>query len=243
MKGHQRFICESAEKLDREERIPGSLFEQQVSQRLRALLLRLQGIGKQPRYVVRREGTESDLLYPPFSRAEPGQHSREWVRWIDLVVSKSADQQQVTHLRVQDEMLDQIERRRIQPLQIIEEQRQRVLRPGKHSEEPPEYQLEARLLVLRRQPRRRRLLADDQRQLRNETDHQLPIRAERLQHGSAPLLHLRIAFAEDLVDQALEGLGHRRVGDVPLVLVELARGEQATRRHQHLVQLVDNRGL
>ena len=44
-------------------------------------------------------------------------------------------------------------------------------------------------------------------------------------------------------DQALKGLRQRRIGDVALVLVELARGEEPARRHQRLVQLVDDRGL
>ena len=51
-------------------------------------------------------------------------------------------------------MLDEVERCRIQPLQIVEEQRERVLRPGEHAEEAPEHQLEAVLSVLRRQIRR-----------------------------------------------------------------------------------------
>jgi len=45
------------------------------------------------------------------------------------------------------------------------------------------------------------------------------------------------------VDKALEGLAHRRVWDVALVLVELAGREQATRRDEHLVQLVYYRGF
>ena len=61
--------------------------------------------------------------------------------------------------------------------------------------------------------------------------------------GVAPRAQLRFALAEKRPNQALEGLGQRRVGDVALVLVELAGGEQPARRHQHLVQLVDDRGL
>ena len=43
--------------------------------------------------------------------------------------------------------------------------------------------------------------------------------------------------------EALKCLCQRRIGDVALVLIELARGKQAARRHQHLVQLIDDRGL
>ena len=76
------------------------------------------------------------------------------VRGADLVVPVGADQQQVPHLRVRDQMLEQVERRCVQPLQIVEEQRERVLRAREHAEEAPEHHLEAVLRVLRRQVRR-----------------------------------------------------------------------------------------
>ena len=64
-------------------------------------------------------------------------------------------------------------------------------------------------------------------------------RAQRL----APTVQLGFALAEQPADQALERLRQRRIRDVALVLVELARREQAARRHERLVQLVDHRGL
>ncbi len=44
-------------------------------------------------------------------------------------------------------------------------------------------------------------------------------------------------------DQALKGLCQRRIGDVALVLVELAGGEEPPHWHQRLVQLIDDGGL
>ena len=61
--------------------------------------------------------------------------------------------------------------------------------------------------------------------------------------GVAPTAQLGVALAEKRPDEALEGLRQRRIRDVALVLVELAGGEQPARRHQHLVQLIDDRGL
>ena len=54
---------------------------------------------------------------------------------IDLVVAIGADQQQVPHLRLGQQILQQIERRRVEPLQIVEEERQRMLRPGEDADE------------------------------------------------------------------------------------------------------------
>ena len=117
------------------------------------------------------------------------------MRGADLVVPIGADQQQVPHLRLRDQMLEQFERRRVQPLQIVEEQRQRMLRPGEHAEEPPEHQLETVLRVLRREVGHRRLLADDERELGNQIDHELAVRrpappasAPRQRPSSASLL-------------------------------------------------------
>ena len=59
----------------------------------------------------------------------------------------------------------------------------------------------------------------------------------------APVAQLGFALAQKRTDQALEGLRQRGIRDVALVLVELARCKQAARRNQHLVQLVDDRGL
>ena len=102
------------------------------------------------------------------------------MRGADLVVPVGADQQQVPHLRVRDQMLEEVERRCIQPLQIIEEQRERVLLAREHPEEAPEHHLEAVLRILRRQVGDRRLLPDHELQLGNEVDDELTIRAQRL---------------------------------------------------------------
>ena len=59
----------------------------------------------------------------------------------------------------------------------------------------------------------------------------------------SPAADLRVVFVEELANQGLEGLRQRRIGDVALVLIELAGGEQAARRHQDFVQFVDDRGF
>ena len=56
----------------------------------------------------------------------------------------------------------QIQRGRVEPLQIVEKERQRMLRPGEYAEEAPEDQVEAALRVLGRKLGNRRLLADDE---------------------------------------------------------------------------------
>ena len=58
---------------------------------------------------------------------------------------------QVLQIRPGQQILEQIERRRVEPLQVVEEERQRMLRPGEYADEAPKYQLKTALRVLWRQ--------------------------------------------------------------------------------------------
>src|SRR5260370_7296559 len=111
------------------------------------------------------------------------------------------------------------------------------------AEEAPEHHLEALVCILRRQLRDRWLFPNDALQLSHEGDDELTIRSERLAQRVPPPAKLRVALREKRADEGLEGLAHRRVWDVALVLVELAGREQTTRRYEHLVQLVYDRGF
>src|SRR5260370_8399131 len=106
------------------------------------------------------------------------------------------------------------------------------------AEEAPEHHLEAVVCILRRQLRDRWLFPNDELQLGHEVDDELTIRSERLAQRVPPPAKLLVALREKRADEGLEGLAHRRVRDVALVLVELAGPEQATRRHEHLVHLL-----
>src|SRR6202011_2388509 len=144
---------------------------------------------------------------------------------------------------VRHQMLEEVERCGIQPLLIIEEQRERVLLAREYREEPLQHHLEPVLRVLRRQVRDRWLFPNHELQLGNEVDDELTVRAQRLTERVAPTAKHDLTLAQERAHQALEGLSERRVRDVALVLVELAGREQATRRDEHLMQLVYYRGF
>src|ERR1700733_12156166 len=90
----------------------------------------------------------------------------------DLIVPVGADQQQVLHIRLGQQSFDQIEGGRIEPLQIVEKQRQRMLRSCKYADKSSEHHLEATLRFLRRKHWKWRLLAYDQLQFRNQIHHE-----------------------------------------------------------------------
>src|SRR5216684_5698132 len=144
---------------------------------------------------------------------------------------------------MRDQVLEEVERCGIQPLQIVQKQRERVLLPREYAEEAPEDHLEAALRVLRRQVRDGWLFSDHELQLGNEVHDELAVRAKRFAQGVPPPANLCLALAQQRAHEALEGLGKSGVRDVALVLVELAGREEAARRHEGLVKLVHHRGF
>ena len=80
---------------------------------------------------------------------------------IDLVVPISADQEQVLYIRLGQQRLDQVERCDVEPLQVVEEDRRRMFRPGENVDESPKYQLETPLRVLVRKLRDGGLFSDN----------------------------------------------------------------------------------
>ena len=96
---------------------------------------------------------------------------------------------------------------------------------------------------MRRQFRHGRLLADDDLDFGDEADDQLSVRAHGGLQGSSPRCYLGLTLAKDLADQEVEGLHQSGVGNVALVLVELARRKKSATWNERFVDLVDYRGL
>jgi len=61
----------------------------------------------------------------------------------DFVVPVGTDQHQVAHILLEHQILEQIERCRIEPLQIVEEEGERVFRPCEYGDESSEDQPES----------------------------------------------------------------------------------------------------
>src|SRR5208337_4567870 len=153
------------------------------------------------------------------------------------------DKKQVMEIRLCQQVLEEIERRSIQPLQIVKEQRQRMLWPGEDTEEAAKHQLESALRVSRWQLWRRRLPADEEFEIGEQRQHEHAVRAKRCGKRGAPGRQLGLVLPQKRPDQVQQGLRQAGVGDVTLVLVELAGGEKAARRRQRAVQLMYQCGL
>ena len=177
IEGQQPLFGERRDELNGEKRIAGRLLVHQLRQRGGALRFAVKRIRNQPSQVFTGEGRKHDLLHYRSRFADRFELAHQRMGGIDLVVPIGADQQQVLHIRLGQQILEQIERCRVEPLQIVEEQRQRMFRPGEYADESPEHQLKTTLCVLRRKLRNRRLFTDDELQFGDEVDHEPSVRA------------------------------------------------------------------
>src|SRR5208282_2175131 len=99
-------------------------------------------VGSQPPDVFTREGPELDLADFRPGVPDGGQLAHQRVSGIDLVVPICPNQQQAPHVRLDQKILGEVERRRVEPLQVVEEQRQRMFRSGEYAEKATKHELE-----------------------------------------------------------------------------------------------------
>src|SRR6185436_11071914 len=97
------------------------------------------------------------------------------------------------HLRLGDEVRDEVERRGVEPLQIVEEQHERVFWSSEYAEEALEDRLESVLGLRCRKVRHRWLRPDDELERGNEVDDELTVRLESRVQRVAPPAQLRLA--------------------------------------------------
>ena len=157
------------------------------------------------RFTVER--AQHDVLHDRAALADRRERPHQRVRRVDLVVPVRADEEQVLRLGLDQDVLQQIERRPIEPLQIVEEQRQRMLGACEHTDQPAKGHLKAGLRVRRRDVWNRRLLADHELQLGNQVEEQRGVRAERVTQLLPPLGELGFGLA-----RAADGSGFGRPG-------------------------------
>jgi hypothetical protein len=90
----------------------------------------MQGIGDKRVHIVEPEMHQHDLLHSYIAIANGFQCPRQRVRQTNFVVTIGTQQNHAAQVRIDTQMLQQLESCRVQPLQIVEEQCQWVLLPG-----------------------------------------------------------------------------------------------------------------
>src|ERR1700730_1920111 len=243
IEGQQTILRQRGDELHGKKWIARGLPVDESRQGIDALRFTVKTVHQHPSQLLHGQGRQ---LYLPHARAgstDDLERVPQGVGGIYIVVAVGADQHQMAQIRLRQEILEHFEHCNVEPQQIVEKQRERVLLPREYPEEAPEDPLEAKLRFPRRKIRDRLLRSNDELELGNEIHDELTIRAQGLAKGVAPSAELRLALSQKRAHQTLEGLAERGVWNVALVLVELAGREEAARWNERFVQLVHHRGF
>src|SRR5262249_30426854 len=170
----QTLFLERGQELDGKEGIACRLLVHQARQRGGTLRGRANGVRNQLCQAFTRQRRKGDLMHRRAGFADRVELPLQRMGGSDFVVSVRSDQQQVSHIRLGQKILDKLERCRVEPLQIVEEQGQWMCRPREDTDESPEDQVEPALRVLWRKKRDRGLFSDDVLQFRDEVYNQQP---------------------------------------------------------------------
>ncbi len=160
-----------------------------------------------------------------------------------LVVAVRADDEETRQIGTGQEEREQAQRRRVRPLEVIEEEHQGVIRMRERAEKPLEHPVEAILGLGRVEGRDRRLRPDQASHGWDDVHDHLAARPHGGQHALPPGGDLLVGPREEMPHETLEGLPQRRVGHVPRELVELAGDEVTSALRQGAMELLDERGL
>src|SRR5262249_49305935 len=142
------FIGERRHELNGEERVAARLLVQQSRERRAAFRLAAKSVRNELAEMLSSERLKPDLVYLSASGPDRGELAHERMRGSDFVVAVGADEEKIAEFGSAQQGFQQVERRRIEPLQVIEEERQRMFRPREDADELPKDQLDARLRVL-----------------------------------------------------------------------------------------------
>src|SRR5262245_65604659 len=113
------------DKLNRDKWISLSFRMDQWRQRSSALRLAANRVFNQLFEIVAGQRCKNDLLHCRSSFANRFEFAHQWMAGIDFVVSISTNQHQVPQIRLSQEILEHIECCQIEPLQVVEEERDR----------------------------------------------------------------------------------------------------------------------
>ena len=158
-------------------------------------------VGQQLAHVGQAERRQLHLVHGDARLGELGESEHQRVNRVDLVLPVSADHQQVTAAGAGEQEVDEPQRRGIGPLQVVEEERQRMLGRGEHLQEALERLLETALGLARSQRLNLRLRPDHELQLGDEIDEHLGVRPHRVQDLLAPARERFGRIAEDRAQQ------------------------------------------
>jgi hypothetical protein len=174
----QSFVVEGGQELVMKKGLPAVLSPTAARPRTRCGSAK--GVGDELRQVLWCERRQRDLVHDRSGFANGVELPHQRMGGIHFVIPIGADDQQILDVRLREQLLEQVEGRRIEPLEIVDEERERMFRPREHPKEPLEDQLKPALRLSGRQIGEWRLFSDDQLQFLDKVDHQLAVRGPTL---------------------------------------------------------------
>ena len=184
---------QGGQELLQEEGIAVRLAKQRLRQRGDLRGRQAQRLGDHRGHRLAIERSKHDLVDDHRRLPQLAQRQQQRVELARFVVAVGADDEQVRALAAGQELAEEPQRRRVGPLQVVEEQRQRVLLVGEHLQELAEHQLEAGLRFGRPHRRDRRLRADHQLELRDQLRDQLSVAPHGVAQAARDLAPARAA--------------------------------------------------
>src|SRR5882672_3849437 len=116
----QPFVEKSVDELDHEERVAGGLLVHQRRQRGGARRLAAKRIRNELTHVLMGEGRELDFLHGRSRVPYRLELQNQRMGGADFVVAIRTDQHEVPQIRQSEYVLEQVERRGVEPLQVVE---------------------------------------------------------------------------------------------------------------------------
>jgi hypothetical protein len=242
VEAHQSRFPERLQELTHEEGIAAGLPGDESGQRLGVLGFAMERVDHEVDEVRQRQGIEREPHSGDARGLQLRERTSQGMGRIDLVVAVGPDQQQRVDLGGGEQRLQQIQRRAVGPLEIVQEDDQGMLAPAEGAEEVLEDQPEAILGLRRPQGGRGRLRPQDRGHFGNHFGQHGRRAAERVAQPQPPRRDLCLVLGEQLLDQLTKCLQQGGIGH-PDDLVELARDEVAAPPDQRLVELPDQRTL
>ena len=223
----QRVVVQRAQKLPHEERISSRLRGHDHRQ-FRAIRRRqLQCVGDNGRRVGQRDRTDVELADADTRRAQFFQRRHKQLGLTGLTVAVRAQQQQVVQRRVLRERGDQRQGCSVRPLEIVQQNDQRVQLGREQPDKLADHGIETVTRFDRSEQRGKRQWPGEQINVRDDVDQHARVRAQRRGYALAPVRHLGRRPVRELVHQRGKRLRYCGVRNIAFVLVEFAGNEGA----------------
>ena len=218
----QFLLMERRKEMGDKKRISPRLESNEFRQISDILTILMKCIGDQVRHGFIGERRHVDIPDQAAVFDHSIQGDREGVRFVDFIFPVSPDEQEMMQLAPAHDEFDQFKRRLVHPLQVVQENHERMRLPAENTHEIEENAVKTVLRLVRAEFHEGRLRSCHQFQIGNHIDDGPHMDAQRSQEPFPPLQKPCFTLAQDLIDKVLKRLDETAVRDVMMQLIELA---------------------